>query len=170
MFEKKRAEPPLSSIPSMIRDDPWPPEQRPPLERFAKPQKPDAQYNEPVAEPEFNGLPIDLKSLEDAMTKSPLAEIAEKFLALKYGDMIELARGMGTVTGAGSLPDPTTFAPILHLWAERFKNNQIPEKQPDADNGPTPVTEKPKNGRKPRPTNDDTKALAPREETGETGS
>lgn len=61
---------------------------------------------------------VNLKALEDELSRNRLSEIAQHVRALTYGEMMELAKGIWDLRPSEVLPLTEENLPmVLHLWS-----------------------------------------------------
>jgi hypothetical protein len=64
------------------------------------------------------GVAVNLRKLEERLTRKPLDEIATLIHGLTYGDMIELAEAMWKSQPEGSALTQDNLPGLLHRWCK----------------------------------------------------
>lgn len=67
-----------------------------------------------------------LTLLAEAITKMPLNDIANDFLKLTYGEMVQMVQEIWKVSGERPL-DIDTLPKVMHAWATFKKTGEMPE-------------------------------------------
>jgi hypothetical protein len=64
------------------------------------------------------GAPVNLRKLQEQLTRKPLDEIATLVQGLTYGEMIELAETMWKIQPEGSAMTLENLPTMLHRWSK----------------------------------------------------
>ena len=67
-----------------------------------------------------SGATVNLRQLEERLTRKPLDEIASLVRGLTYGEMIELAATMWKSQPEGTAITKDNLPTLLHLWSKSF--------------------------------------------------
>jgi hypothetical protein len=81
------------------------------------------------------GTTVNLRKLQEQLTRKPLDEIATLVLGLTYGEMIEFAEAMWRAQPEGTAITQENLALLLHRWSKSRSatSREVSEESPPAE-------------------------------------